>query len=309
MKAPLCGVIDVGSNGIRIGVADLRRQCTPKYVFTAREQVRLGVDTFTKGKISRRLERRLLKVFRKFRKIFDKYKVKTVKAVATSALRDSSNKKEILNRIFAETDIPLTTIDGHEEARLIHLAAKHLLDLKKYTVMMDIGGGSVEVIFSKSGKVKYLASLKLGSVRMLKKVGVKATPDEYLQFIQAQFKKLPRRSEFLGKGNNRLGIGTGGNMRRLGKLRKILFKKSNTEIVTLNELENTRDILFSMSYRKRVNKLRMTPDRADVILPSVVLAIEFMKHYNFEKLFLPEISLKDGVLIDLCKRHGLSFRN
>ena len=131
MNAPLCGVIDVGSNGIRIGVADLRRQCTPNYVFTAREQVRLGFDTFTRGRISKRLERRLLKVFRKFRKIFEKYKVKTVRAVATSALRDSSNRKEILSRIFAETNIPLVTIDGDEEARLIHLAANHLLNLKK----------------------------------------------------------------------------------------------------------------------------------------------------------------------------------
>jgi len=305
VNIPLCGVVDVGSNGIRIGVADLRRECSPKYLYTSREQVRLGFDTFRIGKISRPLEKRLLKVFRKFRKIFDKFNVKTIRAVATSALRDSSNRKQILNRVFAETNIPLMTIDGNEEARLIHLAANHLLNLKKYTVMLDIGGGSAEVIYSKSGGIKFLASLKLGSVRMLQRVGANASQDDYRRYVLSHLKRLPAKSEFLNLNHERLAIGTGGNMRRMGKLRKILFKKSNTEIVTLAELEKIRDILFSMSYQKRISKLRMTPDRADVILPSVVLAIEFLKHFNFNRLYIPEISLKDGILIDLC--HMMRF--
>ena len=307
MNIPLCGVVDVGSNGIRIGVADLRRKCSPKYLYTSREQVRLGLDSFKTGRIGRRLEKRLMKVFRKFRKIFDRYQVKTIRAVATSALRDSSNRKQILSRVFAETSIPLTTIDGNEEARLIHLAANHLLSLKKYTVMMDIGGGSVEIIYSKSGIIKYLASLKLGSVRMLQKVGVNASQEAYRKFILSHLKHLPIKREFLNPDHDRLAIGTGGNMRRMGKLRKTLFKKSNTELVTLNELEEIREILFSMSYRKRINKLRMTPDRADVILPSVILAIEFLKHFNINKLYIPEISLKDGVLIDLCQKARTYF--
>src|ERR1051326_3152484 len=166
---PTIASIDVGSNAIRLAVANVDSNGEYRTVYNERAPVRLGQDVFTKGLISTHTIDRMLEAFGEFRKKLDDHAVTHVKAVATSALREATNRDLALKAVQKATGIEVAVIGGEEEARLIHLAAKTAVNLKnKVALLVDIGGGSVEVVLADDSAVLCTESYAMGSVRLLK---------------------------------------------------------------------------------------------------------------------------------------------
>lgn len=159
--------IDVGSNSIRLLIAEVRAGQPPRAVHTDREVVRLGAAVFRDGRLAAPATGQALDVLDRMAKAMRVHRVTRARAVGTSALRDAANQAEFVEAASDVLGVPLEVIGGHEEARLVHLgvsAAWPHSDAR--TVVADLGGGSLQVIVSDSGRLDTCVSVPLGAVRL-----------------------------------------------------------------------------------------------------------------------------------------------
>jgi exopolyphosphatase / guanosine-5'-triphosphate,3'-diphosphate pyrophosphatase len=297
--------IDIGSNGIRLVIASLlgERQIVP--VKAIRARVRLGHDVFTTGQISAQTGKRAVKAFNKFRKLLRKHKVFTYRAVATSAVRESRNQKSFLEYLARNTGLKARVIDGKEEARLIFEAVSNQVDLRhEQAVVIDIGGGSVELTIAVNGIMKCIRTLPLGTVRLLAKAHYH--PELLTRKIQIFFRQKESAlkamfRKYLNRARPLLCIGTGGNMEALLKLRQSLLKKDPSAVLSRSELDLIITRMSKFNYEERVEILKLRPDRADVIIPAALTVRELMTRLRAERILIPCVGLKEGVLLDIAR--------
>ncbi len=297
--------IDIGSNGIRLVIASIlgERQIVP--IKAVRARVRLGKDVFTTGVISAETAKRALKAFNKFRKLLRKYSVSQYRAVATSAVRESSNQKRFLDYLYRQSGIKPVIIDGKEEARLIFEAVSNHVDLRyEQAVLIDIGGGSVEVTIAVNGIVKSIKSLPLGTVRLLTRTP--SDSDAISMSIQRFFQKYDgglklQFRKYLNRGRPLLVIGTGGNLEALLKLRQTLLKKRPSNVLSLSELDAIILRLKRYTFHERIEILGLRPDRADVIIPASLTVRELLARLKAQGVLVPCVGLKEGVLLELAR--------
>lgn len=297
--------IDVGSNAVRFELGELVNKKQIQVLHNYRVPIRLGEDSFSRGIVSEKTMRALVRAFVEFQKHMIEYNVKYYKAVATSALRDAKNSEEIVDLIYAASHIQLDIIAGKEEARLVHLSVSHVENLtKKNALLIDIGGGSVEFIISAGGQIKNFYSLNMGTLRLLNKID-KAKPQDVRKFLSREIRKhlqpvLKHRRYFNCPYDKKVFVGTGGNLKSLNKLANILNREGKNEI-TATELDYLERIISSYTLKERIQKLDLKPDRADVILPAALIVLEIMNALNFRKVKTPNVGVKDGILIQLSK--------
>lgn len=293
--------IDVGSNAIRMAVGRVdATQNKIEVIENIRIPVRLGQDVFSVGYIGEPTMQAALDTFRRFRKIADGYEVKQMRAVATSAMREAKNRNTLIRRVAWHTGIHLQVISGEEEARLVHLAVSKEIDLQgRKAVLIDIGGGSIEVALSEGEQLITTESYDMGTVRMLQRLDNRALGDfidlvnEYTQSVRRRIKR-----EF-GKLKFDLCIGTGGNMEELGDLRKQLFKKDSNQVLTVDELDEIHEKLAKLTVEQRMEKFDLRPDRADVIAPATMVLRMIAREAKIKEIQIPRVGLKDGVLWDM----------
>lgn len=156
--------IDIGSNAARLLITDVIEYSNskPEFIKTVlvRVPLRLGFDVFGKGEISAKKTEQLCKTIKAYRLLLDVYGIRHVKACATSAMRDATNAKEVLQRVKAETGVSIAVISGEEEATLIyenHVA--DYMDSEESYLYIDVGGGSTELTFFSDGALVFKSLL------------------------------------------------------------------------------------------------------------------------------------------------------
>ncbi|MDQ6994162.1 MAG: Ppx/GppA family phosphatase, partial [Mariprofundaceae bacterium] len=293
----LVAAIDVGSNAMRLGIAAYDKDGVAQLIQRYREPVRLGHDAFTSGTISPQTMHDAVQAFQQFQRIIKQYHIDTYRAVATSAMRDALNGEQLIQRIHQETDISLELISGEEEARLVHYSIARRVNLHhQFVLLVDMGGGSVEVTLCDNGEVISAQSFKLGTVRLLEILGKSSNFNtllsEYMDGVRNKLK------EQIGSKKASLCIATGGNAGALGSLIHQYFDGKSSTFITDKELKNLIIHLEGLSLEERMHDLNLRPDRADVILPAAIVFYEIMKLAKVKDMLIPEASLLDGVLLD-----------
>ncbi len=290
--------IDLGSNALRAVIA---RKDGDKLeiVKSFREPLRLGEDVFNNGMISELKMQKTEEAFIKLFHIFTEYNVTDIKAMATSAMRDSKNGPILAKRIAHSTGIEIETIRGNEEAQVIFNAVKSQVNLKrKNAILMDIGGGSTELILVKNEDILAVESFNVGTVRLLKldhgplEKEISNQMEKMIQFIKSHFKLK----------DIDLFIGTGGNLRRIGKIRKKILGKPSSELAMFDEIHHMEEAILSMSYVDRIRRLELDQNRADVILPAIMLTHHLMQKLKIEKIHLPKVGLKEGIILSMLDK-------
>jgi exopolyphosphatase/guanosine-5'-triphosphate,3'-diphosphate pyrophosphatase len=303
--------VDVGSNAIRMVVGEVDDEWKVRPIENIRLPVRLGQDVFTQGFIQEESIQATIDAFMRFRRVADDFGVIRLRAIATSAMREATNGDFLVDRIVNSSGIHLEIIDGDEEARLVALAIANVIDLrKKRAVMVDIGGGSVEVAVTDGPNIVSTESFNMGTVRLLNKLKTNgsfhhpanASNSDFSLLVQ-EYAEAPRRRIEREIGNEPvdLCIGTGGNVEEMGRLRQKLFKGSSDKLITVDELQKLIEKLEGMSYKDRIRKLKLKPDRADVILPASIVMHVIVKQTGVKEITIPDVGLKDGVLLDLAE--------
>jgi exopolyphosphatase / guanosine-5'-triphosphate,3'-diphosphate pyrophosphatase len=304
--------IDIGSNAMRMVIGDVDESWQVRTVENIRLPVRLGQDVFDKGYLQETTLQQTEEVFLHFRQMTEKYNVRQLRAVATSAAREAENRDHLVDRVFRTSGIEIEIISGDEEARLIHLAVAHVLNLEdKRTVLIDIGGGSVEVTLSSGRNIIFTDSYNMGTVRLLQKLnGSKSKHPSELGSLVREYVEAARYRIEKDLGDEKIQVcaGTGGNVEEIGHLRQKLLKAESDRFITLEELEELIEHLERLTYEERMHKLKLRADRADVILPASIVLHLIAREAGVKQIMIPNVGLKDGILLDIAEDLSKSLR-
>jgi|TARA_B110000908_G_scaffold168129_1_gene222408 exopolyphosphatase/guanosine-5'-triphosphate,3'-diphosphate pyrophosphatase len=288
LKIKKYAAIDIGSNAIRLLISNVitrkNEQTQYKKSSLVRVPIRLGADTFVKGKISTDNRERMADALNAFKLIMKVNNVEKYRACATSALREASNGQEIIKYIFEKTSVQIELIDGKTEAEIIF--STDLTDFIREDssyLYVDVGGGSTEFTVFSEGKIINSKSFKTGTVRLLdKKVSKKHDWRPIEKWIKENTNEL----------KNINLIGSGGNINKIYKMSGKAPGKSLSYIY----LNAHYKFLKQMSYEERITELSLNPDRADVIIPASKIYLNAMKWSNSTKIYVPKIGLSDGII-------------
>jgi len=301
--------IDVGSNAMRMVVGEVDEAWRVNTLENIRLPVRLGQDVFSKGYLEQETIQQTEEAFLRFKHVADNYGIQRIRAVATSAAREAANGAFLIEQVLRASGIELEVISGEEEARLIHLAVVHALNLKnKRTMLIDIGGGSVEVTISTGQNIISTESYNMGTVRLLEKLDTKSNSKHSFGKLVREYAEAARYriERDIGAEKIQVCAGTGGNVEEIGRLRQKLFKGDSDRFVTLAELAELIERLNRLSYEERIRKLKLRPDRADVILPASIVLHMIASEAGVKQIAIPNVGLKDGILLDIAEgmSHG-----
>lgn len=287
--------IDIGSNAIRQLIVEIKEDGSWKLLKKHRETIRLGTDVFNGGSIHLSTQKRLILAFKRMAKLNKKFKVDRSLAFATSAFRDAKNKKLILSAIYKQSRIKIKVISGNKEAELIRKAVQNSIGLStEHCLLIDIGGGSVELTHLQNKKIYYSRSFKWGMVRTLTESRIQ---NKKPQSILAS--KLLKSKKLLPKHKFNIAIGTGGNLDAMAKLKLVALKKGPNTIITRSELKNIYELFLKTPSYQRAEKFKLKPDRVDVIEPAMFLTLNLMQKYKINKIKIPGTGLKEGAILSL----------
>ena len=280
--------IDIGSNAARLLIADviLSDDANPQFqkCNLVRVPLRLGFDVFESGMISSEKETMILNTIWAYKYLLDVYGVKHVKACATSAMRDAGNAAHIIQRVKEETGILIEVITGDAEASYIYEnhVAENLAEDHSY-LYIDVGGGSTELTFFAEGKLVFKRSFNIGTIRLLK--------DQVDEFLWDDMKDFIRR-ETKSHEDDIIAIGSGGNINKVFSL----SKRKEGKPLHIELLKDYYKELSSVSLQDRIRIYQMREDRADVIVPALLIYINSMRWANIEEIYVPKIGLADGFI-------------
>ena len=292
--------IDIGSNAARLLITEVTQVNGDKPVFTKmnlfRMPLRLGFDVFEHGKVSENKRKMFVETIKSFAHLLKAYNIENVIACATSAMRDASNSKEILEEIKLKTGIEIRIISGDEEATYIyenHIAEN--LDKEHSYLYIDVGGGSTELTFFDQGKLMYKESFNIGTIRLLKNMVEDDAWNEMKEHLKSNTKsKLPM-----------VAIGSGGNINKVFTLSKRKEGKS----LSAQSLKDYYKEFISVNLEERIKIYKLKEDRADVIVPALQIYINVMRWANIDQIYVPKIGLADGLIQHLYEEISSPLSN
>ena len=300
--------IDIGSNSLHMTVVHVRPDLSFEVVTREKEMVRLGAGGLDGTPLTADAIRTALQVMASFRRIADSHRVDEVVAVATSAVREAENGEEFLRMILRETGIRARLIAGGEEAELIHRAAMHGVGGADLSVVVDIGGGSVEISRGRtSPDVVY--SLKLGVIRLTERFvcsGPLSDADERRLVRHIDREAGDAIAHVARVGFSRL-IATSGTALSLGAVIAAEAGMSDAPLrhrrIAAHELSGLRRRLTALPFDQRLQVPGLDPKRADLAVAGVVLLDEIVRRLGASELTLCDLSLREGLVLDYIARH------
>ena len=297
MEIKKYGAVDIGSNAIRLLVANViseeNKETQFKKSSLVRVPIRLGADAFVEGIISEKNITRMINAMKAFQLLMDVHGVERYKACATSAMREAKNGQEVADKILAETGIKIDIIGGKEEAKIISSTdLNKLIESDSSYLYVDVGGGSTEFTLFSKGKIIKSKSFRMGTVRLLN--NDKATNKKIFKDVEAWIRTHTNGFKKISL------IGSGGNINKLFKM----SGRTEGKPISFIYLNAQYQFLKEMSYEDRISELSLNPDRADVIIPATKIYLSAMKWSNARRIYVPKIGLSDGIIKSL---HNGSF--
>lgn len=279
--------IDIGSNAVRLLVANIIEEAGKETQFTksslVRVPIRLGQDVFTKGEISEENIVRMCDAMKAYKLLMKVHKVEKYMACATSAMREADNGKEVAERIAKESGIDIEIIDGKKEAAIIASTDLHfLLKTENTYLYVDVGGGSTEFSLFSNGKIVASKSFRIGTVRFINHMVHESVWIEIEAWIR----------EHSADYDNISLIGSGGNINKIFKLSGKLQEKP----LSYMYLNSQYSLMSSMTYEQRISEMGLNADRADVIIPALQIYLNAMKWSGARNIYVPKIGLSDGII-------------
>lgn len=278
--------IDIGSNAIRLLISTVSissKDTEPEKLLFIRVPIRLGEDVFSSGIISPEKKERLIESMRGFKSMIKVFNVESYMACATSAMREANNGIQICDEILRDNNLKINIISGDKEAEMIfNSGMREALGIDKNYLYVDVGGGSTEITIYSDHKVVDSRSFRIGTVRILQEAvdkDIMSNMKKWLKYISLKY-------------NPTAIIGSGGNINKTMKL----LNKKDKEAINYQELKVLHDYIKSLSYDERIDKMKLNPDRADVIVPAQKIFLTIMKACNIDEVYAPKMGLVDGII-------------
>ncbi len=305
-------VIDVGSSAIRMEIAEIDQEGHVRSLEALQHPVNLGKDTFTSGRIETDTIGECVEILKGYRRVLLEYGIdheEQIRAVATSSVREASNRDTFLNRIYIASHINVEAIDEAEVNRLTYIAVRDSLEKlgvldEKDTLVVEVGSGSMEVLLVQDGHVTLSRTYRLGSLRMRETLETHKTPVNRIgsilsQHIQRTIDQIQRtipaepvqRMIAIG-GDARFAVeelADGNEEERLIPVRVPQFAKFAKKVVT-------------RSTDELVRQYRLTFQEAETAGPALLTYARLAESFGVEQLLISRITLRDGLLLEMATR-------
>lgn len=302
--------IDIGSNSIHMVVARVSRNGF-EIVDRVKEMVGLGRSTLTTGRLSPAAIDTGFRTLETFKRLAEKHHADPILAVATSAVREARNGGEFSLRVWDRLGLHIDVITGTEEARLIFLAAAHAMHFRqKRALVVDIGGGSVEIVAGEDRQMRWSESLKLGVVRLTERflqsdpplprevATLRAHVERTLAPVFRRVRRL-RPTLLVGTSGTLLSLTAMAAALELGKAPA----RVHNRILRLRGLEAVRERVLGSTAEQRAKLRGLDRRRVDLIAAGAVLTEALLRGFEVTKMRACDWALREGILLDFIARH------
>ena len=255
--------IDVGSNAIRLLVGEFERPGAYRLLAQDRLPVRLGHDVYRQGELAPEMMERAIRALTSLRGQMQTLNVTRYRAVATSAVRESGNGDEFVARVRREAELELDVITGSEEARLVQLAVRSKIPFEgRRWAIVDVGGGSVEVVVVTDAGIVWSESHTMGTVRLLEEFDDDERGVKKMRRLMSEYAATLRLASKQRLDDVAGLIATGGNIEALARLAGAEPEQDGVSRVPVARLTALAEELADLTYEERVQRLDLREDRA-----------------------------------------------
>ena len=299
--------IDVGSNSVRQIVADVTPEGVITVVDEMKEAPRLGADLDGTGMLAAEAMVRAAEAIGRMATLARQLGATRIEAVATSAVRDAANAHEFLARVRQEAGLQIRVIGGEDEARLSYLSALAHFDLAVgRTVVMDIGGGSLELALAAEGVLDDLISLPFGALRLTERYLRDGSTPRALkrlrQDVRDGLRDVIKRKDWRGAQL----IGSGGTFTNLASIHlarhgMLAARNVHATVVPRVDVEHILDSLAAMTAAERREVDGLTPERADIIVAGFAVAAEVLARLESREMTVSRYGIREGLLLELAR--------
>jgi len=299
---PKIAAIDIGSNAIRMAVAEVSAAGLPQNLKHYREPVRLGTDVFTTGRVGWETIEATLAALKKYQLIISSQAAQPVRAVATEALRRAGNCSEVLQTIELETGLKVEIISPQTEAELVLNALSQKIDLAgRNTLHLELGGGSLELSSVVNGILSASQSFELGAIRLLQNIKTSDKDQALSDTTKLAGSALVWLDEAQKQHQMDILIGTGGSLELLADLAVQITGSGKKNLLHRDSLERIVDSLIPLDLKQRMDRFNLKPDRADVALPAALLLLVLLGRTELAEIQVPRVGLKEGLLMAIAQ--------
>lgn len=302
MSKKVVAAIDVGSHALRMKIGELNKSGKFKELENIRKIAVLGHDTFTKGKLSFDSVDQICDLLKLFKKSFDDYGVEQYEAMATSAIREASNRDYIVDQIYLKTGLEIDVISNSEEQFLTHKAIKNTLEdystiINEGAVIVVVGAGSIQITTYKDGQLESSQNVKMGALRIREVFW--DMEENLLNYHKIIDEYIATNLEGVDFFNNKKEyehlIAVGGEISIISKIIEEKYGDS-VENLTKKQFNKLFKQILSMTNEEIVETFKIKKERADIIIPSMMLFRKFIEKVNNNTIITPRVSLTDGII-------------
>lgn len=304
IRMPRYAAIDIGSNSIRMLAAEARQGAPMTELAAARRVVRLGQSVFREGKLSSAAMDTACEALAEMAAEYRKWDVLAVRAVGTAALRDAVNRAEFLARAAQVLGTQVEVISGMEEARLIHLGVQARWPQQRRLLILDIGGGSAELIFSDGGRIDEAFSKPLGAVR-LTEVFLKSDPPDPRELARLEKYCQERISAVGSKKVERMVATSATAAAAVCAVNRVRRSRRDTADRQMASAAQIRKLYAEVARRDLAGRARITgigPRRAEIIVAGVAVLDTIMRGFRIPRMYYSMAGVRDGIIADMVHR-------
>jgi exopolyphosphatase/guanosine-5'-triphosphate,3'-diphosphate pyrophosphatase len=303
------GAIDIGSNSVRLMVAEALRGGTYRILDEEREPTRLGKSMSTEGGLDAEAMERTIQALGTFKMIAAGFQVTSLRTIATCAVREARNGPDFCRRVREQVGLEVEVISGEREAQLAFMSVQRAFDLTgRNVVVADIGGGSTEIVFGTGNLIEAIFSTPLGAVRLTEQFGLGegAPGDDFQKDVARMEQEIAdclKRQTTKPLFAPHFLVGCGGTFTTLAEL--LMASKREFDIPVAGykashaEVRHLLDRLRKIPLRARRGMAGMTPDRADIIIAGLSIVDALMKRFRVNTLVIHTRGVRDGLVREM----------
>ena len=303
MKRYIKGIIDIGTNSCRLFLAEVEEKNNKieilKKIYKETRITKLGNFIQDDTSIAKEGIEKLITIIKYFKNISDELKCEKIIGFATSAIRESKNKEEIINEILDTTGVQVRVISGSQEGEMTFAGSS--TEFNEDILLMDIGGGSTEFIYGNRDSIDYVKSFKVGAVRETKQFFLN---DDYRKLEECKISVIERIKEIEQfKGKEFVFVGVAGtvttNVSVYEEMKEYNSDKLHLYTLTKEMLEKNMKKYLSLNLEERMKMIGLQPERGENIIAGTMIILEVMELLNLDKIVVSECDGLEGAMVNL----------
>ena len=313
LTAPdLYAVIELGSTSVRMTIAQVQRHQVTRILDSLQQSISLGRDTFTTGAIGRRTTEACVSAIQSFSRVLQEYGLKPsaldhVRVVASSAVREATNRDAFLDRILIATGVEVITLEEAEINRLTYRAVRPLLGKrasfkKSDTLVIEIGGGSTETLMFHRGKVTSSHMYKLGSLRLSQSLDDMAVSRQRTWQLMSQ--TIDQTAEqiraAISPTRNLHILALGADMRFAATMLQPNWDRKSLTSIPVSALQELTDSLLTLSPDALVQRYHLAYEDADTVRPALLIYCRLATILKIKRILVAEVNLRTGMLSEMA---------